>query len=1189
MASKIIHTYFFYLFVFTLFFGVLLYNIAGLKATDELSGGLLLILYGIFIFTTKGRKFNIGVALTFFIFIFYLCYSIYIAYSTRNAIILDFLIQIRPYLTFFIVSQISPVFSKVQKLMLKRFCFTMWLFFIPIGIYGFITPAFINSAFGQIANYTACISCLSLAYLFCGNFSIRERFTFLLMLATGLLAPSTHFYSIFLLSFGIILYFHHPDVFRFKLRTGVAIVVIALIILHITRVQITEYMLPANATVNEYGIADQSTLYKTSVTILKDFFPLGSGLASFGTYASGLYGSEIYTQYGIESITGSASKNCLSLSDSYYPSLAQFGIIGIILYLFFWIFIVYKSLAYFKQKGDIQQFVVVLILVSIVFIENISDSFFTSNKGYFMMMFLGVLFGKKKKFIHISDDKKLVTNPVQTSLVTSDDESNTEDTQIIESIAEKQDERDTISAEEKTFQMPPIPIREEDMLEKDILAYTSQSTAEQESEVEEETAIPENAEQVQSEEVETKTDTEEIDSEEEEEDFDEYDYDDEEDEEDFDDEEEEDDLVDDEEKIEETDKTEETEKIEDEINEVIEASTISDTFEKDIKEIDSDIISAPNETLNEATETENAKDTQIEQPADTPTDSSHNESDEAILSGIIPANNTEVIDLENELSENTRLTVDDELQSFDSLVDDDEDDILSLLSLPDDNVDKHEIATETINEQIDHTVGTDYFTESDFQDLQEQHVEADHTINETPDEQPVASEPLSETAHDNEPDISPAPHIEPQELLYNEVQTQELLIDNNTELPSSSVPEQLQVTSHPDIIDYPTSITALSDPQLSDPTDDLVEPTQPEATMPPIQEINTEITSETTPENIVEEKPVEEPIVAPESHTEEIVNKQAEIPTLQTVSSDEIQTEINQQTIKESIPEPNQTETTVNEIITTPNSTEEEVAPITANNADNIAKVPQQPVEPIIEQYTEKPAESIIQPVTTEAVINEPPVEIETEKPVIPEPVIEQTIPEPTFEMPAIPRSEKPLPVAEEPAPLEPVVPTANERSTILNNEIIAPLSDPDRTTQAQRLPNDQPMPEQVLDTTPPLTIPEPIAPPAEAPIVMQPIEPTATAPTEIPIATQPVESTQDKPESDLVKEYREIVDEPKFQEKQVEAPVIETKPITPTDTYAQYLDELLSATKTENSSLSDSADKNEEEEEPEDQIDYII
>lgn len=435
---------------------------------DEISGFILLIIYGIYVFTTKNKKSNPGLYISLFVFVFYLCYSIFVSYNTYTAIILDFLIQIRPYLTFFIVAQISPSFSESQKSLLKRLCFFMWLFFIPIGIYGLVNSTFLYSVFGHPSNYVVNICSLSLVYLFCSNFSIRERFLFLIMFSTGLLATSTIFYTIFLLTCGILLYFNHSDIFKFNLRTSIAIGVITLIIVHIIRVQIATYLLPVNNLSAEYDLPARSVLYQTAINIVsKDFVPLGSGLASFGTDASGLYYSEIYSRYGLNSIDGLTPQNWYSVSDSYYPSLAQFGIIGIILYLFFWGGIIYKSFVKFRQNNDIQLFAITLILISFVFIENLSDSFLTSNKGYYMMMFLGVLFGKKKRFFYTHENsKKMEILPIKADLPGDN------------LVVQKKHKDECAHPEKKEiYQMPPIPVKENDSLEndKDSIGYASHS------------------------------------------------------------------------------------------------------------------------------------------------------------------------------------------------------------------------------------------------------------------------------------------------------------------------------------------------------------------------------------------------------------------------------------------------------------------------------------------------------------------------------------------------------------------------------------------------------------------------------------------------------------------------------------------------------------------------------------------
>lgn len=65
-----------------------------------------------------------------------------------------------------------------------------------------------------------------------------------------------------------------------------------------------------------------------------DYFPFGCGLGSFGTFASAEYYSPIYEMYGLNHIWGLSKNMPIFICDAFYPELAQFGIIGAILYFF---------------------------------------------------------------------------------------------------------------------------------------------------------------------------------------------------------------------------------------------------------------------------------------------------------------------------------------------------------------------------------------------------------------------------------------------------------------------------------------------------------------------------------------------------------------------------------------------------------------------------------------------------------------------------------------------------------------------------------------------------------------------------------------------------------------------------------------------------------------------------------------
>ena len=361
---------FFYLYVFTLCFGVLFYNTTGFKGLDVVSGLMLIALYIVHIIGTKNRSFNIGFLAVMLVFLFFLNYSFYIANNSLNAIAVDFLTQLRPYVAFFIVLQMSPSFTEKQKATLKKICFYIWLFYIPIGLFATVNPSFLSTMMDKPSNYTACIACLAIVHLYCSEFTVKNKLTFVFMLAAGLITIYSRFYIFFLVVCGLLMFFHHIDVLKNKLKTGFALASVTILVVYFSRSEILNY------------------LFSVGVT--------GDGFASFTAQTSAGFFTQLNNS-GFNPINGFMHQEWFTGSSSYYPFLAQLGLIGIFLYLSFWIYIIATSIIQFKQKGDIQPFIIVLLLAVFIFLENISDAFFTSNKGYFVMMFIGLVMGKPEE------------------------------------------------------------------------------------------------------------------------------------------------------------------------------------------------------------------------------------------------------------------------------------------------------------------------------------------------------------------------------------------------------------------------------------------------------------------------------------------------------------------------------------------------------------------------------------------------------------------------------------------------------------------------------------------------------------------------------------------------------------------------------------------------------------------------
>ena len=143
------------------------------------------------------------------------------------------------------------------------------------------------------------------------------------------------------------------------------------------------------------GLA-RSLMYYTSLIIFVDYFPFGSGFATFGTEAAARYYSPLYYKYDLHVVYGLRFEDYGTSNhffcDTFYPILAQFGIVGVFLYFIFWLKR-WKEGKMISCKIEYQLF---LFLFITMIIQNIADNTFTGPYSVPIMMTLGLLLSKQK-------------------------------------------------------------------------------------------------------------------------------------------------------------------------------------------------------------------------------------------------------------------------------------------------------------------------------------------------------------------------------------------------------------------------------------------------------------------------------------------------------------------------------------------------------------------------------------------------------------------------------------------------------------------------------------------------------------------------------------------------------------------------------------------------------------------------
>ena len=175
--------------MFTLVLGVIFYdlfNMAGFSYIDEICALLLFILFGINVLRSKNWAFDKIFLLILGIFLFYLVYSLYIGSNSPRAILMDFVIQIKPYLAFFCVYSMRPVLNANQKKILRQLAILFSLYLLLIGTGDLFIKDLMLNILSHTSRFATATSILALLYLYFSDYTKRDKLIFILLLSIGL-------------------------------------------------------------------------------------------------------------------------------------------------------------------------------------------------------------------------------------------------------------------------------------------------------------------------------------------------------------------------------------------------------------------------------------------------------------------------------------------------------------------------------------------------------------------------------------------------------------------------------------------------------------------------------------------------------------------------------------------------------------------------------------------------------------------------------------------------------------------------------------------------------------------------------------------------------------------------------------------------------------------------------------------
>lgn len=326
----------------------------------------------------RSKEINIYIALM----IFYLLYSLVIKVTTPRGVMLDFLQQLRPYAVFYLTWMLAPQFSPKQKKYIK------WIMLLSFFGYLFafkFKPSLVtpyggaeSAALGQIA-----LCCAMVYYLFSKQTTKNRNIAILIMLL-GLASGKSKYFGECVCFIALVMFVKSKINFT-SVSTLLKLAALGAVVIFFTWTKFNAYYVEGFQE-DAQAMARPAT-YETGMQIMfHDYVPFGSGLGSFGTAAAAKEYSPLYFKYHLNEIWGLDPTNPMFLADAFYPTLAEFGIVGLFFFLWFW-----KSRLWEANKiPNLIYYRMALMCILALALESTADSSYLSGKGmgYFMILAL---------------------------------------------------------------------------------------------------------------------------------------------------------------------------------------------------------------------------------------------------------------------------------------------------------------------------------------------------------------------------------------------------------------------------------------------------------------------------------------------------------------------------------------------------------------------------------------------------------------------------------------------------------------------------------------------------------------------------------------------------------------------------------------------------------------------------------
>ena len=388
---------YFWIHLYMLFIQVLSPSI--FKSADELGVLFMLILICLDMAVNRQVARYKGMFIVAGIISFYALYSLFfLKFNTGKAILVDFVIESKPFVPFFISFAIAPRYTHKECQIMKASALLLAFMLLLIFVTGLT-----NDLLHHVAYLGSTAFICFLTYIFCsirsdGTIKRRDIILACTILAIGLCCTRSKYYGEAVIAI-FLLFFYRPGMFKqIKMKQVAIICLVFAAVLIVSWQKINYYFIVGNGDTFDPEVMEsfaRPALIGGAYIILCDFPLLGSGLASYATFASSpdVNYSLIYSLYDLDKVYGLSEQMPDFICDMFYASFAQFGLIGIGLFIFFFVW-VYQRLRLVLHDESHLLFCIGLLVIVYVMVENVGSTFFSQSGGLYTMMLLGAIIGK---------------------------------------------------------------------------------------------------------------------------------------------------------------------------------------------------------------------------------------------------------------------------------------------------------------------------------------------------------------------------------------------------------------------------------------------------------------------------------------------------------------------------------------------------------------------------------------------------------------------------------------------------------------------------------------------------------------------------------------------------------------------------------------------------------------------------